>query len=681
MVELLIFTRVTHYASMILLAGIFGFLSVVAEPAFRRANQGMQPAAITFRSHVMTLAWGSLAVALASGLGWLVLQAQEMSTLPIARVLSGGTLGTVLTRTQFGRDWELRFVAAILLVGWLLLHSLRKGRRLTASAPLVPLLLASVLLVTLAWVGHATDSSGLAGVIHQSADATHLLAAGAWLGGLVPLALLFHRTRRADGAAWAPAASVATLRFSTLGIICVGALLVTGIVNTWFLAGTIPALVGTEYGRLLLIKVGLFGLMVSVAAFNRLRLTPCLVCRGSNSAGAASIALRSLQRNSLVEACLGLIVLAVVGALGILVPAEHTQPWWPFPFRLSTSVLSGRPEMLTEAITIGAVAIIGAVLLIVGAAKRTFRAVSMPSGLILLIGAGGMTIRPLSVEAYPTSFIESPVPFSTSSIMSGAHLYAGQCADCHGTTGRGDGPAVKAMKVLPADLTTGYLLAQSDGDLFWWISHGRANGTMPAFADVLDESQRWDLINFLQAQASRVRAITLTDAVTARADLRAPDFPFEGARGQQETLESQRGKDIVLLVFFSEPESRTRLQQLANDETYLERAGVRILAVSHGASTEPEESADERRQTFPFVVRASSDVLTAYALFDPKSGLGTPSGAHRHVEFLIDRAGYIRARWSPEDNSRWERTSDLLDQVWRLERLGTAPAAPGVHVH
>src|SRR5262249_56858630 len=68
----------------------------------------------------------------------------------------------------------------------------------------------------------------------------------------------------------------ATLRFSTLGLISVGLLIATGIVNGWILAGSVPALIGTGYGRLLLAKVALFFAMVAVAAVNRLRLTPRL---------------------------------------------------------------------------------------------------------------------------------------------------------------------------------------------------------------------------------------------------------------------------------------------------------------------------------------------------------------------------------------------------------------------
>ena len=72
-------------------------------------------------------------------------------------------------------------------------------------------------------------------------------------------------------------ARAATLRFSTLGVISVGTLLVTGIVNTWYLAGSIEALTGTYYGQLLLAKIALFFAMVAIAAVNRQWLTPRLM--------------------------------------------------------------------------------------------------------------------------------------------------------------------------------------------------------------------------------------------------------------------------------------------------------------------------------------------------------------------------------------------------------------------
>jgi putative copper resistance protein D len=61
--------------------------------------------------------------------------------------------------------------------------------------------------------------------------------------------------------------------------------------NTWFLAGSVPALIGTEYGRLLLSKVAIFLTMVVFGAVNLLRMTPHLAAW---SAAARSVAVEAL---------------------------------------------------------------------------------------------------------------------------------------------------------------------------------------------------------------------------------------------------------------------------------------------------------------------------------------------------------------------------------------------------
>jgi copper resistance protein D len=90
----------------------------------------------------------------------------------------------------------------------------------------------------------------------------HLLAAGAWLGGLLPL-LLFVRKAPRNGSA------IAAQRFSILGITCVVALVSTA---AFQLAGGLSGLLGTAYGWVALFKLILFALLLAFAALNYLRL-------------------------------------------------------------------------------------------------------------------------------------------------------------------------------------------------------------------------------------------------------------------------------------------------------------------------------------------------------------------------------------------------------------------------
>jgi copper resistance protein D len=316
---LLIDARVIHFAATISAAGVVFFVVFIAEPAFRKAPDGARMI-ISLRSWFAWIAWISLALSVMSGAAWLVLTAASMSGQTLSGVFSQGVLWTVLSRTDFGNDWLARFVLACVLAGTFLPLLSRPGAqstRLKAAA----VVFAALLVGSLAFAGHAIGSEGIEGILHPAADVLHLIAASAWVGMLVPLALLLMLT--AEDAAALAVARTATLRFSSLGIAAVAALLLTGTVNTWYLVGSIEALTSTGYGQLLLFKLALFVGMVGIAAFNWSQLTPRLVQNAD--AVAAQAARRQLRRNALVEASAGAIIIAIVAVLGTLPPASHAH--------------------------------------------------------------------------------------------------------------------------------------------------------------------------------------------------------------------------------------------------------------------------------------------------------------------------------------------------------------------
>jgi putative copper resistance protein D len=228
-------------------------------------------------------------------------------------------LWTVLTQTEFGNDWLLRFVAACLL-GGLFVHFLSAKGVTSLWLKTVTAVVAAALVGTLAFAGHAIGGQGIEGIVHPAADVLHLIAAAAWVGALVPLAVLLTMTGP-DAARLADVARTATRRFSTLGIVSVATLLLTGIVNSWYLVGSVSALTGTGYGQLLLFKLALFAGMVGIAAVNWSRLTPQLV-HNADAAGALR-AQRLLRRNAVIEAAAGAAIIGIVAVLGILPPASH----------------------------------------------------------------------------------------------------------------------------------------------------------------------------------------------------------------------------------------------------------------------------------------------------------------------------------------------------------------------
>jgi copper resistance protein D len=325
LIDPLMVVRAIHFASTAMVAGAVLFADLVAEPAFRTAADASPRVVGSFRARLSGLLLVSLGFAVVSGAGWWLLLAGRIGDRPLSEAITEGTAWLVLTQTRFGFDWQLRLALAVLLAANVLVKPSPPARwrqHLAASGGIA-------LAGTLAWAGHGGASPGSAGHLHLAADVLHLGAAGAWLGGLIPLVLLLRLLRHSDDPRQATIAWHVTRRFSNLGLVAVGALLTSGMINAWFLVGGTVNLVSTEYGRLLELKIALFVGMVFLAAVNRLHLmpqtSPAAEIRGP---GAVPQGLRSgttllLEGSALLEASIGLVIICIVGVLGVTPPAAE----------------------------------------------------------------------------------------------------------------------------------------------------------------------------------------------------------------------------------------------------------------------------------------------------------------------------------------------------------------------
>jgi copper resistance protein D len=629
MKEFLIAARALQYASTIMLIGVCAFLCLVAGPAFRLVP-GASAAAAPLRCKFAWLSWTSLVLALVSGAAWLAADSSTMSGEPLTDVLSQGIWITVLTQTRFGQVWLLRSALAAMLVCCLLAQH-RQRNWASGVAAWAAFAVSAPVLAALALAGHGAATPGAPGELHLAADILHLLAAGFWLGTLAPLALLLAEARHIGGAGWTAVARAATRRFSAMAVASVAVLFAGGLVNTWFLAGSVPALLGTEYGHLLLAKIALFVAMVLIAAVNLFRLTPRLAKR-SGIAFAATLG--QLRRNASIEAGIGLGVLCIVAVLGILPPGLHVEPGWPLPFRIDTSELSGQAEitLLVLALLFGFFLVACVILTAAGHYRRAARPLV---GLVLCLTAVWLPLRAAIEPAYPTTFYMPAEPDEARSVTRGVPLYTKNCALCHGTNGKGDGPAAAALPIRPADLTAPQILAYPAGDLFWWISHGRANGVMPGFAQIMSPDQRWDIINFIRARAAGLLSRRIGPSVTTGAAYPVPDFTFE-RDGRQLTLTGLLGHGPVLLILFSPPTPAALLARLSAARRQLAAADLAVVAVDLGTEVlRPAAAASAPR----FVVAVAPDVATALRLF-------TPGASPVPSALLLDRAGDVRARWT-----------------------------------
>lgn len=130
----------------------------------------------------------------------------------------------------------------------------------------------------------------------------HLLGVAFWIGILAPL----RRLARRPG----DLARAAQLghRFGQTAAYAVPALILAGLLMGWLLLGDLRALVMTGYGRALMLKLALVGMVLMLAAANKLRLVPAMR-RGD------PVAARKLVRSIEFETVVLLAVLAVTATL------------------------------------------------------------------------------------------------------------------------------------------------------------------------------------------------------------------------------------------------------------------------------------------------------------------------------------------------------------------------------
>jgi putative copper resistance protein D len=304
----LIIARFLHYLATTALAGLSLF------PLY--AFAGAEPEVLS-RWRQRWLLWIAVA-ALLSGLCRLAFTAANMSG-SMSDLADAETVWAVVHDTGFGHVWTLRMLLAVLTIG-----VAARGLRSKAAAArpnwMMPFL-AAILLASLAGTGHAQIEEGWPGVIHVTSNTAHLLAAGAWLGGLIPLALILHRYLGTDLNVGPKDVDRILMRFSGMGYVAVATLIGSGLVNSWFLVGSLSGLLNTPYGQILLGKLALFGGMLVLAVANRFWLVPSMRTVQPDAADELAVRSARLRNHVLGEQFLGWMVLLAVSILGTMQPA------------------------------------------------------------------------------------------------------------------------------------------------------------------------------------------------------------------------------------------------------------------------------------------------------------------------------------------------------------------------
>lgn len=353
--------RSVQYAAIALGLGTLVFVAVCWLPGLAAVAAGgaaWERAARAFAQRARTLlAVAALAGAL-SGVAGVGLEGAVGEGTSLWQAVRGGVIGDVLG-TRFGVVWGLAVVAWLLVGAWALARpaavpalrpaavgatglALPRAPRslLVLGVPLLGLVLLPAL------SGHASVQSPVPLLL--PANVMHVLAMAAWLGGIAVLVFALRAaTSRLEAGDRTPLLVAVVGRFSALAGVAFAVLLVTGAVQAIVEVGRFGALLDTAFGRAVLIKIGLFAVLVGLGAANRYRLLPALrAARGSpHRAGLL------LRRTLRAELLIGVAVLGVTGALAGYPPSKAVATG---PIDREASVGPAHLELTVDPARIGA---------------------------------------------------------------------------------------------------------------------------------------------------------------------------------------------------------------------------------------------------------------------------------------------------------------------------------------
>jgi copper resistance protein D len=303
----LLIARWIHFSAVFILFGAALFWLYVPASATAPARL---PRSYAATSRLLAVA---TTIAALSGLAWLagivVNIASDTAAPGWGALKDPEILRLFFFETNFGAVWLIRLVLLVCAIG---VVALRLPQRIRLIALVF---IGAALLVNQAWLGHAAEGgAGLYGAAVITAYCVHVLAAGAWVGGLAPLLFTLLEQRRAEKDQ-IPETLQILARFSAMGMAAVTLILASGLANTGFrVNGSFDRLVDAAYGDTLLAKLTLVALMLALAFFNRLVLMPRL------RLASAAAQTTALEKSVAAELILGILVLGAAAALGITPP-------------------------------------------------------------------------------------------------------------------------------------------------------------------------------------------------------------------------------------------------------------------------------------------------------------------------------------------------------------------------
>jgi len=242
-----------------------------------------------------------------TGIGLLLVLASNILMLAVQAITLQTTAFEVI-RTGFGTTWLVRMILTIILLGiWF--WSERKMIIGRAQQFLI-LGLSLALISTTTMLGHGTAS------LHEPAiilDYAHNLLASVWIGGVIYAAfVMIPSFSKLESDKKEKLSLLVIPKISSIVIIAVGILIITGPTLLWFLESNVGLLYDSTYGKLILVKIALGSIMIAIGGYNQFRIQR--YAEKNLESGKISVYNR-FRRSLKIESMVGIVLLGVVALL------------------------------------------------------------------------------------------------------------------------------------------------------------------------------------------------------------------------------------------------------------------------------------------------------------------------------------------------------------------------------
>ena len=254
-----------------------------------------------------------------TGIGLILIFVSNILMLAVQTIRLETSVFNVI-QTSFGNTWIIRMIITIILLG--LWFAMDRKKNLSVKNK-IPMLAATLGLIgTSSLIGHGAASGEIPAFI---LDYIHNLVAGIWIGGIIYFVFtLLPTLSQLDDLKREKMTLVLIPRFSIVFIVAVGIVIITGPTLMWFLESDVGLIIGSTYGKLILVKITIASIMVGLGGYFQMKIQK----RAENDLKSGSIAVyKKLKRSLKFDVVLGITLLGVVALLtnGTLPAGEIQQ--------------------------------------------------------------------------------------------------------------------------------------------------------------------------------------------------------------------------------------------------------------------------------------------------------------------------------------------------------------------